>query len=188
MLNINMRVIYLIIALILISGCATSPYTNAPMPEHVDTAMEYIGKHERRNRKELRALLGIDPVRTEWCAAFVNNVLESNEIKGSSYYHENPLMARSFLDWGEPVDDPQPGDIVVFPRGNSGWQGHVGFYIATHERDGVEYYLILGGNQDNQVNLSYFRSSTALGIRRQAKVITLTWQQKITKKVLDNIG
>jgi len=54
----------------------------------------------------------------------------------------------------------------VFPRGNQGWQGHVGFYLRTIEVNGTEYYYILGGNQSNKVSIELFRANKSLGIRR----------------------
>ena len=129
-------------------------------------AEEYIGLNEVQNRQQIQRLTGVDPVRTEWCAAFVNAVLEESNITSNSN-HKYPYTARAFLDWGTPVDEPKAGDIVVFPRGNQGWQGHVGFYLKTQEINGVEYYLILGGNQSNKVGVKAYRANTALGIRRR---------------------
>ena len=135
-------------------------------------AIQYINFTERTHRQELKELTGVDPVRTEWCAAFVNAVLEESNIK-SNNDHAYPLTARAFLDWGHKVskEDIQPGDIVIFPRGNQGWQGHVGFYLKTQEINGVDYYLILGGNQSNKVSIEAYRANRALGIRRQGKNI-----------------
>lgn len=129
-------------------------------------AFQYVGLHERTDRQELKAAMGIDPVRTEWCAAFVNVVLNESGIPGSESVSEYPLMARSFLKWGIEADEPKPGDVVVFPRGRNSWEGHVGFYLSTVEIDGVEYYNILGGNQSNSVNIGQYRADRALGIRR----------------------
>ena len=129
-------------------------------------AFKYIDYTERTHRSELRELTGVDPVRTEWCAAFVNAVLEESDIV-SNNDHKYPLTARAFLQWGTKVTEPKPGDIVVFPRGNSSWQGHVGFYLKTLEMNGVEYYMILGGNQNNKVSIVPYRANRALGIRRQ---------------------
>jgi uncharacterized protein (TIGR02594 family) len=130
------------------------------------TASEFNGLSERSDRVEIRELIGVDPVRTEWCAAFVNAILSLEGIPGSDSVSEHPLTARSFLRWGVSVDTPQIGDVVVFPRGNSSWQGHVGFYIDTVERDGREYYIILGGNQSNRVGYDYYLASYAIDIRR----------------------
>ena len=131
-------------------------------------AIQYNGMHERTDRAELTAYVGVDPVRTEWCAAFVNAVLEESNITSNSN-HKYPYTARAFLDWGIPVDKPKAGDIVVFPRGNQGWQGHVGFYLKTENINGVDYYVILGGNQNNKVSVKTYLASTALGIRRTLK-------------------
>ena len=132
-------------------------------------AFKYIDYTERTHRAELRELTGVDPVRTEWCAAFVNAVLEESDIV-SNNDHKYPLTARAFLQWGTKVTEPKPGDIVVFPRGNSSWQGHVGFYLKTMEINGVEYYMILGGNQSNKVSIVSYRASNALGIRRESSI------------------
>ena len=134
-------------------------------------AFKYIDYTERGNRAELKELTGVDPVRTEWCAAFVNAVLEESDIV-SNNDHRYPLTARAFLDWGQKVSkgDIRPGDIVIFPRGNQGWQGHVGFYLKTQTINGVEHYLILGGNQNNKVSIVPYRASKALGIRRESSI------------------
>lgn len=147
-------------------------------PDPVYTAQPYIGLEERLDRSRLRELVGVDPVRTEWCAAFVNAILDKDGIPGSDTVSDYPLTARSFLQWGTGIDstDIQRGDIVIFPRGNQGWQGHVGFYVETQITDGVEYWVILGGNQSNQVNYELYRASSSLGIRR--------WQELTSESVL----
>jgi uncharacterized protein (TIGR02594 family) len=129
-----------------------------------NTAQEYLGLNERQDRQELKELLDIDPVRTEWCAAFVNAILELEGIP-SNNGHKYPLTARAFLDWGVSINpqDIQRGDIVVFPRGNAGWQGHVGFYVGRHTSG---KWIILGGNQANSVRYDLYNSKRALGIRR----------------------
>lgn len=132
------------------------------------TAQEKIGLDEYRNRTEIREFTGVDPVRTEWCAAFVNAVLDVNNIPGSDSVSQTPLMARSFMQWGDSVspEDIQKGDVVVFPRGNEGWQGHVGFYVGSTFKDDGEYYVILGGNQDNRVSYEFYKATRAIAIRR----------------------
>ena len=91
-----------------------------PVPNSTITAQEYIGLHEYRQRQELTELLEVDPVRTEWCAAFVNAILELDDIPNLHDIESTaPLMARSFLSWGIPVEPEniKRGDIVIFPRG-----------------------------------------------------------------------
>ena len=128
-------------------------------------AVQYNGMHERTDRAELKELLDVDPVRTEWCAAFVNAVLTESGIP-NNILHKYPYAARSFLEWGVAVKEPTPGDLIIFPRGNISWQGHVGFYLSTTVINNTEYYYILGGNQSNKVSIDLYRATRALGIRR----------------------
>jgi len=151
--------------------------------DSVLTAQPYIGLEERVHRKELQEFLAIDPVRTEWCAAFVNAVLEMDSIPGSDSVSNNPLMARSFLQWGHRVEstDIQSGDVVVFPRGTAGWQGHVGFYVDSQMHNDREYWVILGGNQSNEVRYDLYLPNRAIGIRRHTSPASnqkssITWR------------
>lgn len=93
-----------------------------------------------------------------WCAAFVNWCQLKAGRNGTA-----SLAARSFLQWGEKVTEPELGDIAVFWRTNpASWQGHVGFYI---KRDGTNVW-VLGGNQSNQVNIIPYSGTRLLGYRR----------------------
>lgn len=162
-----MRVILLCM---LMAGCSHLPFLKPKDPEPVlsevvDTAEEFYGYTERRNRQELAALMDVDPVSVQWCAAFVNAVLDNHNIPGSETVSPYPLTARSFLDWGDPVTQPELGDITIFPRGQS-WQGHVGFYVRTVYIDGKQWYWILGGNQDNSVSYKLYPAYKTIGIRR----------------------
>ena len=166
-----MKKYVLVITSFLLTACAElddaladSVFNKSLETNSVITAQPYIGLEERVHRTELKELLDVDPVRTEWCAAFVNAVLELEVIQGSDSVSDVPLMARSFLFWGERVDpaDIQRGDIVVFPRGNAGWQGHVGFFVE--EQNGQ--WVILGGNQSNEVRYDLYNPRRAISIRR----------------------
>ena len=72
------------------------------------------------------------------------------------------LDAKSWLDLGMETNDPQLGDVVIFWREDKkSRKGHVGFFI---NRIGDEIF-VLGGNQDNQVNISSYVASSLLGYR-----------------------
>jgi uncharacterized protein (TIGR02594 family) len=155
---------------LLITGCAPlftldKPKEN-PSEDIINTAEQFTGLSEKYHRRQLAETLGVDPVSTEWCAAFVNAVLDMNDIQGSGAVSDNPLLARSFLKWGYPVNEAQSGDILVFPRGNKSWQGHVGIHASTVYIDGEKWYWVLGGNQSNSVSFKLYPASYALGIRR----------------------
>ena len=154
-----------------LAGCNTQlseipPNIAVPTDSPVFAASQMMDLHEIEERQELKALLGVDPSRTEWCAAFVNAILNEKGIPGSESVSDVPLMARSFLYWGNSVEEPEVGDVVVFPRGDQGWQGHVGFYVMT-SADG-KYYYILGGNQNEEVSILRFSAASALDIRRNS--------------------
>lgn len=105
---------------------------------------------------------GVKDDETAWCAAFVGAMLKRAGVKGTG-----KLNARSYLDWGVPVDrkDAKPGDVVVFKRGNSSWQGHVAFFV----KDRGALIDVLGGNQSNAVNIKGYQAAALLGIRRAGK-------------------
>jgi len=97
---------------------------------------------------------------TAWCAAFVGAHLHR-----CGFPHTGKLTARSYEDWGYevPLDEAQPGDVVVFSRGDpDGWQGHVGFYAGQ----GAGTVDVLGGNQRDQVSIASYPQSRLLSVRR----------------------
>ena len=102
---------------------------------------------------------GVKDDETAWCAVFVGAMLARSGVKGTG-----KMNARSYLEWGEPVErkDARPGDIVIFKRGNSAWQGHVAFFVA----DKGAQIEVLGGNQSDAVNVKGYAASQLLGIRR----------------------
>lgn len=166
-----MRLLTLILIMFILVNCSvpnTEIFSDNLNERFISQAHNYVNMTERKNRKELRELMGVDPVRTEWCAAFVNSILELENTQGSGSVHHNPMLARSFLVWGESVSkhEIKRGDVVVFPRGTQGWQGHVGFYYGTTE-DGL--WIILSGNYNGAVKYAKYRPSYAIGIRRAHK-------------------
>lgn len=132
-----------------------------------EIASSLIGKGEVPDRSTLMEFFknggqNLDPATTAWCAAFVNSSLGAAGMQGTG-----KLNARSFLDWGNPVDTPQKGDIAVFSRGNNpnGWQGHVGFFDSTNPDGTIN---VLGGNQGNGVSIAPYSADRLLGYRRPA--------------------
>lgn len=145
-----------LLLVILLAGCSTLTTNNSD-----ETDPYLIGLHEQHDRYELENRLGIDPVELEWCAAYVDYILEMLGSDGT-----DSLIARSYLDWGVPVSQPDFFDLVIFKRGTESWQGHVGFYMGETIINGRKYYRILGGNQNNRVSIQLFSTRKVLGIRR----------------------
>jgi len=157
----------ILVSAFLLSACDLQlPKNNTRV---IDTALQYKGLHEVEDKQVLQQYLGIDPSRIEWCAAFVNNVLDESGIASiEAEGYEYPLLARGYFTWGYGVDKSQIqfGDVVLFSRGTAGWQGHVGFYVGT-THDGL--WNILGGNQNDKVGIDSFRPEYAMQVRRHTE-------------------
>ncbi len=99
----------------------------------------------------------LDPSVTPWCAGYVGSVLNASGLKGTG-----SLAAKSYLQFGNPTENPTKGDIVVLNRTNDPSLGHVGFYAGRDDKNNV---LVLGGNQDNSVSVKPFSPQQVAGYR-----------------------
>ncbi len=124
---------------------------------------------QREGSETLKSFLAksnpnLDPNVTPWCAGFVGSVLNSNGMKGTG-----SLMAKSYLKYGTPTNNPSKGDIVVFNDlvGNSVTKGHVGFVDSINPETGM--VRVLGGNQDNSVSIKEFPLAKVAGFRQVPK-------------------
>lgn len=84
-----------------------------------------------------------------WCSAFVNWCINKAGLKGT-----NSAAASSWLTWGQKLDQPRLGCVVVFDH-------HVGFYAGA----AGNHFLLLGGNQSNAVNTENKQPSEVLAYR-----------------------
>jgi uncharacterized protein (TIGR02594 family) len=92
---------------------------------------------------------------TPWCAAFVGACLRLSGYKSSG-----KLNARSYKGFGEKLDEPRPGCIVVFWRtSKTSPNGHVAFF----ESDTANGISVLGGNQSNSVRVQAYPKNRLLG-------------------------
>jgi hypothetical protein len=67
------------------------------------------------------------------------------------------------------IDDASAGDVVVWPRGNSSWQGHVNMIRYVKRQAGKTLVRCIGGNQSNAVTLTNWTDLNGAlpnGIRR----------------------
>ena len=79
---------------------------------------------------------------TPWCAATVAWCLKRTGMSIPS----NPASSQSYLQYGDQVTDPRPGDLCIFAGVNDTSAGHVGLYVY---RVG-DKLRVLGGNQTGQ--------------------------------------
>jgi len=149
-------------------------------------AREVPGSADNPTIIEMYRTVGHDWVEHDevaWCAAFVGHCLEKCGIAST-----RKLNARSYLLWGEKVaslDEAREGDIIVFTRGSSSWQGHVAFFLNT----AGTHVEVLGGNQSNAVTLTRYARSRVLGIRRPIAVDAAPRPQiKVIQQRLKELG
>lgn len=96
---------------------------------------------------------------THWCSAFANFCMQEAKVSRT-----NAANARSWLNWGQPLESPRPGCIVVLSAPSRGAaSGHVGFYVS----EDAKHIRLYGGNQANRVGeASYGKDSRdVLGYR-----------------------
>lgn len=103
---------------------------------------------------------GIKDDETPWCAAFVGAMLERAGIRSTRFE-----SAKSYLDWGVTLSDPQYGCVVIFSRSGG---GHVGFVVGVDARGRL---MVLGGNQSDEVNITPFDRSRVEGYRYPAGLV-----------------
>lgn len=99
---------------------------------------------------------GITSDEVAWCAAFAGAILYR-----AGHRPTGSLLARSYLDWGQPLVEARYGAIAVFSRGADPGAGHVGFLLGQTKND----LVILGGNQSDAVTVDLFPRTRLLGLR-----------------------
>jgi len=97
---------------------------------------------------------------TPWCSIFVNWVCKQCDLPMT-----RASNARSWVEIGETVTDPHPGDVMMFWRENPhSWKGHVGFFLGYSADLSKVYWL--GGNQGNSVSVEAYASDKVLRFQR----------------------
>jgi uncharacterized protein (TIGR02594 family) len=136
------------------------------VPNWIEVALKEIGETEIQggeNPRILEYLRATDLGKpgnledeTPWCSGFVNWCMQQVGFKGT-----RSAWAQSWAKWGKEVE-PVIGSIVVF-RWNNG-TGHVGF--VTGKKVGL--VQVLGGNQSDSVNRSWFNTAHVIAYRMPA--------------------
>ncbi len=118
---------------------------------------------------------GISNDDISWCSTFVNWVC----MKAGCAMSGKP-DARSWLNVGIPVSNPQPGDVVVFWRDSmQSWKGHVGFFLGFNENHSKVFSL--GGNQGDAVSIKTYDAAKVLGFRRVLSNVSFDIPQPVLK-------
>ena len=95
--------------------------------------------------------------KASWCSSFVHWTLGKVGVAGTG-----SALARSWLAWGQPLDEPRAGCVAVLWRDEpQSWKGHVGFFLRLEGDDVV----LLGGNQLEAVREHRYQRSRVLAWR-----------------------
>lgn len=93
-----------------------------------------------------------------WCSAFFNAMQ-----KRAGLPYTGKLNARSWLTIGEQIQTPQLGCAVIFWRkGKNSPYGHIAYFVSETPTE----INVLGGNQNNRVQISAYRKDRLLQYRK----------------------
>lgn len=149
------------------------PTFSPPDPAWLAKARLYVGQKEipgSKNNPTIMAVLdmadGVNDGKTvgannddeAYCAKGVSAILEMSGIRST-----RSAWARSYAKWGQELDGPALGAVVVFWRQSIGSTlGHVGFVAGKDSSGNV---MCLGFNQGNAVSIKAFAPARILSFR-----------------------
>jgi uncharacterized protein (TIGR02594 family) len=114
-----------------------------------------------------------------WCSYFAQWVMKQSGIKGPT---KKPGLALSWINWGQALDQPIFGSIVIFRHRNG--TGHIGFVIGqTRNR-----LIVLGGNQSDKVSIKEFSTKEIVKHVYPPSAIMNPFQNYLTEVHTDGIN
>lgn len=133
-------------------------------PQWLTIAREYLGTSEIPGPKHNAVILAWlarlgawwRDDDTPWCGTFVAHCLQRAGLTLPKAWYR----ARAWADYGVPLEPHQlaPGALLVFARQGG---GHVGFYAG----ETPTHFLVLGGNQGNQVCIARIPRERCIALR-----------------------
>lgn len=100
-----------------------------------------------------------------WCGLFMSIVAYRSGKKLPIYEPFTPLLALSWLKFGEQVHRAMIGDVLILKR-------NAGYHVCLYVGESTYYYYAIGGNQADTVSIDRFdkrkiyRKWDNVGIRR----------------------
>ena len=147
-------------------ACQTPPKPTAP-PPWLDLALNEIGitevpgpNHHNQRILAYHSVTSLNARQDEvpWCSSFACWVMEQ-----AGYISTRSAAARSWLGWGQKLEQPEIGCIAVFARGQNPRSGHVGFYTGQGSKPNT--CQLVSGNMSNQVTQQDYSLRRFLGWR-----------------------
>jgi uncharacterized protein (TIGR02594 family) len=95
--------------------------------------------------------------RTPWCGLTVAYCMAHNGIRPvfGATDTDKFLWAEAWKTFGSPADQPRLGDVLVFQR-----------HVTMYDGEDHDHYFCRGGNQSDSVNVTRFRKSACIAKRR----------------------
>jgi uncharacterized protein (TIGR02594 family) len=141
--------------------------------KHIGTK-EIVGKVHNKKILAWAEAIGLKSVYTNdeipWCGLFIAYCCHAQGLD----VVKHPLWALNWNKFGNVAQVPMLGDVLTFTR-NGG--GHVGIYIG----EDTTCYHVLGGNQNNQVNVMRIEKSRLSQARRTAWKISQPSNVRVVK-------
>ena len=138
----------------------TAPMILVEAVKHIGTK-EIVGKQHNPTILSWAKALGLEKVYTNdeipWCGLFIAYCAHASELD----VVKHPLWALNWNKYGNVAKVPMLGDVLTFTR-NGG--GHVGIYVGEDNT----HYHVLGGNQNNSVNVTRIAKDRLSQARRTA--------------------
>ena len=161
----------------------------ASIVESQNSLLRFVGVNEAQIGDSLtevyRGLLGNssdetwDAVNKSWCALFTAHMLTVGGVPIEDLPKDgDKFVAKQYNKIGSPVyrrgkgefdsSNLKYGDVVIMDSSNptaESWQGHVAFYVGMSPDGKIQ---LLGGNQNDSINIAQFDTKAIDGIRRMS--------------------
>jgi uncharacterized protein (TIGR02594 family) len=108
--------------------------------------------------KELGIASIYDHDEIAWCSMAMS-LIATRAGKPMPFKSYDILRALKWAEWGNPIAEPQLGDVLVFKRDGG---GHVGMYIA----ESGSTYFVMGGNQGDSYSITEIAKNRLYTARR----------------------
>jgi uncharacterized protein (TIGR02594 family) len=143
------------------SNLITRPYyANVAFRELMLDVKETPGAGSNQRILHYFDVTGLSPSRgdeTHWCAAGINFCMFVDGIEGTG-----KANARSFMDWGHGIVEPQRGAIAILWReSRQSWKGHVGITLGWDSST----VTLLSGNTGDTWTIKPFSIERVIGWR-----------------------
>lgn len=119
---------------------------------------QHIGLHERKHRRQIKAIVGADPVANAWCGYAAGYAVKQ---AGGTPPRDYPKAA-SWKRWGTAVSfsNARPGDVIVY-------RFKRGYHVAIFEKHlGKGRHSSCGGNMSSSFKCTSYRNSSVKAVRR----------------------